>query len=200
MQVCVHEHYDVGSPHNRDCNDLVAWGTGFPIALNCPVEQSTFLARSQNISFLTMSGIIMASRRYWILVASQEHVKLGVSGGFAQAGHGKRSGLARMHAGDRIVYYSPKAEFGGTGPLHAFTAIGEVADDEIVQVDMSPDFKPFRRNVRYLKTGEVKIEPLINDLQFIRNKKSWGYTFRFGILEIQHEDFEKIEKAFENLK
>ena len=105
-----------------------------------------------------------------------------------------------MHAGDRIIYYSPKVEFGRTEPLHAFTAIGEVADDEIVQVDVSPDFKPFRRNVRYLKTGEVKIEPLINDLQFIRNKKSWGYTFRFGILEIQHEDFEKIEKAFANMK
>jgi len=142
----------------------------------------------------------MASRRYWILVASLEHVNLGISGDFAQAGHGKRSGLARMHAGDRIVYYSPKGEFGGTEPLHAFTAIGEVADDEIVQVEMSEDFKPFRRSVRYFKTGEVKIEPLINDLEFIRNKKSWGYAFRFGILEIRQPDFERIEKAFGNIK
>jgi len=142
----------------------------------------------------------MANPRYWILVASGEHVKLGVSGGFAQAGHGKRSGLARMHAGDRIIYYSPKIEFKGTGQLHAFTAIGEVADDEIVQVEMSPDFKPFRRNVKYVKTGEVKIEPLISDLEFIRNKKSWGYAFRFGILEIRQPDFERIEKAFSILK
>ena len=140
----------------------------------------------------------MTIRRYWILVASREHVKLGVTGGFAQAGHGKRSGLARMHAGDRIIYYSPNLEFGGTEPLHAFTAIGEVADDEIIQVEMSPDFKPFRRSVRYLRTGEVKIGPLINDLQFIRNKKSWGYSFRFGIVEIQQQDFERIERAFEN--
>jgi predicted RNA-binding protein len=140
----------------------------------------------------------MTTPRYWILVASLEHVKLGVTGGFAQAGHGKRSGLARMHAGDRIIYYSPKVEFGGTEPLHAFTAIGEVADDEIVQVEMSPDFKPFRRNVRYLRTGKVKIEPLINNLDFIRNKKSWGYSFRFGILEIRQQDFERIEKEFES--
>ena len=140
----------------------------------------------------------MTIRRYWILVASREHVKLGVTGGFAQAGHGKRSGLARMHAGDRIIYYSPNVESGGTEPLHAFTAIGEVTDDEIIQVEMSPDFKPFRRSVRYLRTGEVKIGPLINDLQFIRNKKSWGYSFRFGIVEIQQQDFERIERAFEN--
>ncbi len=140
----------------------------------------------------------MSLPRYWILVASLEHVKLGIAGGFAQAGHGKRSGLARMHAGDQILYYSPKVKFGGTEPLHAFTALGEVADDEIVQVEMSPDFKPFRRKVNYTKSGEVKIEPLISDLEFIRNKKSWGGAFRFGMLEIQRKDFERIAKAFEN--
>ena len=122
---------------------------------------------------------------------------LGTAGGFAQAGHGKRSGLARMHAGDRIVYYSPKVTFGGDEPLHAFTALGEVADEEIVQVGMSPDFKPFRRKVNYLYEGAVMIVPLINDLTFIRNKKSWGYAFRFGILEIQKDDFNRIEQAFQ---
>jgi hypothetical protein len=138
----------------------------------------------------------MSNPRFWILVASQEHVKLGVDGGFAQAGHGKRSGIARMHAGDRIIYYSPKVVYGGTEPLQAFTALGEVADDEIVQVEMSPDFKPFRRKVRYDHTGAVKIAPLINDLAFIKNKRSWGSAFRFGMLEIQERDFRRIEKEF----
>jgi predicted RNA-binding protein len=138
----------------------------------------------------------MIDPRYWIIVASREHVMLGVAGGFAQAGHGKRSGLARMHAGDRIIYYSPKVTYGGDDPLHAFTAIGEVADEEIVQVGMSPDFRPFRRKVKYLHTGTVEIGPLINDLTFIRNKKSWGSTFRFGFLEIRQPDFERIEMEF----
>jgi predicted RNA-binding protein len=142
--------------------------------------------------------LIMTAPRYWIIVASQEHVKLGIAGGFAQAGHGKRSGLARMHAGDRIVYYSPKIAYDKNEPLHAFTAIGEVADEKIVQAEMSPDFKPFRRKVTYHETRVVKIEPLINDLQFIRNKKSWGYAFCFGLLEIGQPDFERIEQAFED--
>ncbi len=123
---------------------------------------------------------------------------LGVAGGFAQAGHGKRIGLAKMHAGDRIIYYSPKKVFGEDEPLHVFTALGEVSDEDIVQVEMSPDFKPFRRKVKYQRSGAVKIEPLINDLEFIRNKKSWGYAFRFGLIEIQKPDFDRIEKAFEN--
>jgi hypothetical protein len=134
---------------------------------------------------------------FWIMVASKEHVMGGVKGGFAQAGHGKRSGLARMHTGDSIVYYSPKMVLGGDEPLHAFTALGTIADEEITQVEMTPDFKPFRRNVKYLYTGDVKIEPLIGDLRFIRNKKSWGYAFRFGLLEIEKEDFQRILQEFE---
>jgi predicted RNA-binding protein len=63
---------------------------------------------------------------------------------------------------------------------------------------MSPSFKPFRRNVKYQRTGAIKIEPLVNDLNFIRNKESWGYAFRFGLVEIEKTDFERIEKAFEN--
>lgn len=139
----------------------------------------------------------MTDLRFWIIVASREHVMLGVAGGFAQAGHGKRAGLARMNAGDSIIYYSPKVTYEGDEPLHAFTALGTVADDQIVQIEMHPDFKPFRRNVKYKSTGEIKIEPLINDLNFIRNKKSWGYAFRFGLLEIQKEDFERIKQKFE---
>ena len=130
--------------------------------------------------------------RYWISVASRDHAMRGATGGFAQSGHGKRSGLARMHKGDGLIFYSPKREYGGDEPLHAFTALGIIADDEIFQVDVSPDFKPFRRRVKFLATGEVRIEPLVGDLDFIRNKKSWGYAFRYGLVEIPGKDFNLI--------
>jgi predicted RNA-binding protein len=134
--------------------------------------------------------------KYWILVASEDHVMRGVSLGIAQAGHGKQSGLSRMHKGDMIVYYSPKVRFEGSEALHAFTAIGEIEDEVIFQVEETPDFKPFRRKVHYIKTGEVRIEPLIPDLTFITNKKSWGYAFRYGLLQIQKDDFDRIRKKF----
>ena len=131
--------------------------------------------------------------RYWIVVASENHVMRGVSGGFAQAGHGKRSVIARMHKGDMILCYSPKVEYEGNQPLHAFTAMGEVADDDIVQVEESPDWKPFRRKVNYRWSGELRIEPLIAKLSFIRNKAKWGAVFRFGLVEIPESDFELIK-------
>ncbi len=134
--------------------------------------------------------------KYWIIVASKDHVMRGVSLGIAQSGLGKRSGLAQMNKGDMITFYSPKVRFESDQPLHAFTAVGEIADEDVFQVEESPDFKPFRRTVRYIKTGEVRIRSLIPDLTFIRNKKSWGYTFRFGILEIPEEDFFRISEKF----
>jgi hypothetical protein len=139
----------------------------------------------------------MMTKRYWVVVASQDHVMQGVSLGIAQSGHGKRTRLEKMHKGDGIVFYSPKAAFDSKEPLHAFTAIGVVADGEIFQVEESPDFKPFRRRVNYQRTGEVRIEPLINELDFVRDKRSWGFTFKFGLVEIERHDYEMILAKFE---
>lgn len=55
--------------------------------------------------------------RYWIGVASREHVHRGVKGGFAQVCHGKPGPLERMAEGDWIIYYSPTVEFGGQRAL-----------------------------------------------------------------------------------
>ena len=139
--------------------------------------------------FLPWPGYPWSMPKYWVNVASRDHVMRGVSGGFIQSGHGKRAGLARMHRNDGVICYSPRIQFGGDGPLHAFTALGYIADDEIFQVDESPDFKPFRRRVNYMPAHEVRIEPLVPDLGFIRNKKAWGYVFRFGLVEIPEQDF-----------
>lgn len=65
-------------------------------------------------------------KRYWVGVASKEHVQKGVKGGFAQVCHGKAGPLNRMKEGDWIVYYSPVLKFGGKDPCQAFTAIGKI--------------------------------------------------------------------------
>jgi hypothetical protein len=62
--------------------------------------------------------------RYWIGVVSKNHLIRGVNQGFAQSGNGRRLDSAQMHKGDIIQDYSPKLEYGGTEPLHAFTAMG----------------------------------------------------------------------------
>ena len=74
----------------------------------------------------------------WLGVVSAAHVRRAQSLGIAQINHGSRAGLARMRAGDALVYYSPVEERGDTEPLRAFTAYGTIADDEITAVEVTP--------------------------------------------------------------
>lgn len=129
---------------------------------------------------------------YWIIVASKDHLQRGIAGGFIQANHGKAAPLKRMHAGDWVVFYSPKLEFDKPEKLQCFTAIGRLTDESIYQHDMGGGFVPFRRNATFYPAQEVSILPLIGDLTFIKDKAHWGAPFRFGTLQIPEEDFQLI--------
>jgi predicted RNA-binding protein len=130
--------------------------------------------------------------KYWVIVASKDHVKLGIRDGIVQANHGKDSPLKRMSNGDFIIFYSSKENIDKPDKCQQFTAIGKLNDDEIFQVQMTDDFSPYRRKIDFLPSKEVSILPLINELQFIQNKKSWGYPFRRGFFEINVHDFDLI--------
>lgn len=130
--------------------------------------------------------------RYWIGVASRDHVARGVAGGFCQLCHGKERPLRRMAAGDWIVYYSSVARFGEKTPCQRFTAIGELTGEQVYPFEMAPGFVPFRRDVRFLAAREVPIRPLLDRLSFVADKQHWGYVFRYGHLEIPAADFALI--------
>ncbi len=138
--------------------------------------------------------------RYWIGVASRQHVLIGVDGGFAQLCHGKALPLKRMAKGDWIIYYSPQEVLGEKQPCQYFTAIGEVIDDKVYQVEMMPGFVPYRRDIRFLPNNEVPIRPLLDRLSFIKDKNRWGYVFRFGHLQIPEADFRLIAETMFNNK
>jgi predicted RNA-binding protein len=130
--------------------------------------------------------------RFWIAVASREHVLLGVAGGFAQVCHGKPGPLKRMAEGDWIIYYSPADKFGEKTPYRYFTALGKVNPGEPYAFAMSEDFIPWRRNVTFVSLHETAIEPLIDQLSFIHDKRRWGFPFRRGCFEIPAADFRLI--------
>ncbi|WP_091706102.1 EVE domain-containing protein [Microbacterium sp. cf046] len=131
----------------------------------------------------------------WINTVSRSHVERGVAGGFTQANHGKPHMLKRMARGDWIVFYSPRTEFPDGAPLQAFTAIGEVTDDEPYQEETSDDVHPWRRSVDFLDAREAPIRGLLDDLDFVEDKSRWGYRFRFGVFEISEHDLGVIRAA-----
>jgi hypothetical protein len=125
-------------------------------------------------------------------VASKDHVKKGIAEGIAQACHGKSSPLKRMRKDDVVIYYSGKQILGKPDKCQEFTAIGKIADDEVYEFQVSEDFCPSRRHIDFIQSEDISILPLIDDLEFIQNKKSWGYPFRFGFFEINQNDFNLI--------
>ncbi len=131
----------------------------------------------------------------WIGVAAAEHVRRGRAAGFMQLCHGKASPLRRLHPADRIVYYSPTETFRGRDKLQAFTALGIVEDGEPYAFDMGGGFCPFRRDVRWLRTHDAPIEPLLPHLAFARGRRHWGYQLRFGLFAIDDEDLALIAAA-----
>jgi len=130
--------------------------------------------------------------KYWIIVASKDHVKAGIAAGIAQACHGKASQLNKMKKDDLVIYYSGKQTFGKPEKCQEFTALGKVIDGEIYKFQVSENFCPSRRNIEFFQCTDISILPLISDLNFIPNKKSWGYPFRFGFFAINKPDFDLI--------
>ncbi|OBF90002.1 Protein of uncharacterised function DUF55 [Mycolicibacterium flavescens] len=131
----------------------------------------------------------------WINTVSRDHVELGVRGRFTQANHGKPNMLRRMARGDWIAFYSPRTVYPDGPPLQAFTAIGQIADDEPYLDSASPDVERWRRNVDFLDAHETPIRPLLEKLNFIEDKTRWGYKFRFGVFKIGDDDLEVIRSA-----
>lgn len=130
--------------------------------------------------------------KYWIAVASREHVLLGKSAGIMQVCHGKLSKLNQVKPGDWIIYYSPTEIFGKKDICRKFTSIGRVKTGDPYQYEMAENFIPWRRDIKYLNATEVAIEPLLDKLSFIKNKVQWGFMFRFGLFSIPRLDFEII--------
>lgn len=138
----------------------------------------------------------MAGDKCWVAVASAEHVRRGLRGGFMQVCHGKAGPLRRIRAGDRVVYYSPTLHFGGKDRLQAFTALGTVLEGDPYNVDMGNGFCPFRRDVEWdASAGDAPIAPLLDRLSFTAGHKSWGHAFRFGLLPITTQDLGLIAAA-----
>ncbi len=132
--------------------------------------------------------------RLWLAVASAAHVRRGRAEGFMQVNHGKLGPLKRMKPGDGIVYYSPSVEMGAKDGFQSFTAIGRIKDGEPYRGYMSDGFQPFRRDVDWLDGHELPIRPMIDRLDLTRDK-NWGYSLRFGVLELSAGDFATIGEA-----
>ena len=119
----------------------------------------------------------MTTIKFWVVVTSRDHALDGATAGVVQVNHGNNGPLKRMSAGDKILFYAGKKIYGQKELCQRFVALAILVDDEIFQYEVSADFKPYRRKAEYAKVKEAEIRPLIDGLEFIKNKKKWGFIF-----------------------
>lgn len=133
----------------------------------------------------------------FVVVASRDHIQTAREGGFIQAGHGKKTPLQRLSAGDYIVCYSPQQVYGEPEKCQRFTAMGTVVDDRVYQVQMNEDFAPYRVDVAFENCREIDVRPLLSDLRFVENEDSWGVYVRRGLFEIPDRDAHLIRRRMD---
>lgn len=141
--------------------------------------------------------LVPRDRRDWVNTISLEHVRRGVAGGFTQADHGRSTRLSRLRPGDRIVFYSPRSDYPDGEPLQEFTACGVVTGNDVYQVEITPDFHPWRRDVAFFECTPAPIRPLLGTLSFIPDGRNWGFTFRRGLFQIPSADYDRIVTAMD---
>jgi EVE domain len=130
----------------------------------------------------TFWGMASHSIRHWVIVASREHARRGVSGGFVMANHGKRAPLTRLSRGDGIIMYSPTTTYPGGEPLRAVTVIGEVTGDEPEPSDVIVG--GFWRAAKLREIQPLPLEQIRAHLP--------ASSLRFGFFELDAADAEAI--------
>lgn len=60
---------------------------------------------------------------------------------------------------------------------------------------MGNGFVPFRRDVRYVAAEPAPIAPLLDELDFVDDRRHWGQKFRYGLFEVSAKDMALIAHA-----
>ena len=136
-----------------------------------------------------------ADTGFWVNTVSRSHVERGVREGVVQSNHDKATGVRQLRRGDLVVFYSPRTDYPDGETLQAFTAFGRVTDDAPYQVEMTPDFHPWRRRMAFRPCEETPTRPLLHDLDFIPDPAKWGMPFRRGLFRVGEADFRRIAAA-----
>ena len=99
-----------------------------------------------------------------------------------------------LERGDKAVFYltSPFMAFAGT----AIISGTDLTEEELETLATEPVFLRTTQGVRFTaieRWAEAKsIIPLIQDLEFIKNKQAWGSFLQGGIRRISEDDFQTI--------
>lgn len=103
--------------------------------------------------------------------------------------------LSEMFPGDKIIFYA-------TG-ISKFAGIFEITDSiyESHAKIWEDDVYPYRVNIKpviYLSKDKwLAVGPLVNDLQYFKNKVQWSMHFMQNLMNVEEKDYELIKSKME---
>lgn len=134
----------------------------------------------------------MVKKQDWIGVACKDYLFVGVRGGFAQLGQGKKIYLQNRNEKDWLSYDSPRTSSNRHQRYQSFTVTDRVKNDAVYQTDLGEGFLSNHPEADFELCEEASILPLTDSFSFIENRECWEYPFRLGHLEISEEDFQLL--------
>jgi len=129
---------------------------------------------------------------FWIGVASRDHLRAALTGGFVQLSRGKHAPVKRPSPGGL-----DSNEFAPHDDNRRRTTACVYRDRlccrrVTVGGRANAGFRPLRRNATYHIARESPIGPLLESLRFLDDAPNWGIAFRRPVFAISKVDFEMI--------
>ena len=139
------------------------------------------------------------SINYWIFVTNnrpfiaEDAYRLRMAHGLWGIGN-RTANRTSLEAGDKVVFYltSPAMAFAGTATISS-TYLSDEERDKLISEDV---FLSTKFGARFHEIDQWKeprrIKPLLQHLDFIRNKQKWGTHLQGGIIRISEADYDQI--------
>ena len=140
----------------------------------------------------------------WLVVMTEDNFVVSVKHGIIGFPRSMGTTAGKMKPGDQVVFYLSRKKVGQkgvSGALFQFAAAGKIKGSVFLSEDkiwnsVGNETYPVRCKVD-ITTGKrrVDIRPMIEALDFIKNKEHWGVSFFKSTRRIPSSDYKKISSA-----
>jgi len=137
---------------------------------------------------------------YWVFPITQDNLYVCLDNELVGVRSLNEKRVANWEIGDLILFYTSREKYHSYKRVKEFQSIVECVShpfksNQKIWPDFDGDVFPTRVRIRVINRKKCKIEPLIEELSFIKNKKNWGSAFMSGIRKIPKSDFKLIKNS-----
>ena len=139
----------------------------------------------------------------WIVTISEDNLQAALKHKVLGVRQRYRAQVARMRAGDTVVFYVSKKRAGYGGPRSSISRFGPIVQvsgglfrsDTPIWNSRTHEVFPYRVPMSVLAEGTARATDVVPRLGFIRFKDKWGAYLLPAVRQISDDDFEVVRTA-----